>query len=742
MGTAARGYLRTSAIVTTVRRLGHTVMIRSRLTPRGGSSASVAAIVLSLFVALLAFTAASPWAWASSTVGVVKIDHTPSDAEVEQMVRDAVALAGGLPVQPGDHVVVKPNLVETNWPSGGGVVTDVRVLRAVVKMALEAAALGDSSGSVTIAEGSAGFRGFTPPVGWQALPFPRYATKLAVQDVGLDVTGPGGQPDMHDDYDYDILPNFDGPNQVPIIDMNDVGGWYSDYTGGGSYNLSYVTPVTVADALYPKHNPYWTPIVVLPPAAGGTCDVLISVPTLKNHGNAGFTSALKNRVGTAPSDIYHAPSSWTWNDFVKYQMKWLLVHAHGGTDEPSTENEAVDRSIADLNMARPNDFAVVDGLVGITDGPTGGTPKSPPMRLIMAADDSVAVDTVGTLVIGYKPTSIQYLSHLATRGFGLDDTTFIDVLGSRVSQVRSDFPLPYSDLIDPDDRAESTPPNAFDFIPSDGSSVDGIVTVQSGTITDNVGVAKVEFYVDGTLRSVDRSGPPWSWSWNTEGETSGAHTVELIAYDAALNDRTNTNIVYVGPTTVTSPLLAAGWQMISVPIEPDDPTPTAVFRDPVGDPIPILDQLYRWDPVLKRYRVYTTGDADGFGNVSIGIGMWLYLSEAKQIQYSGSPAAGSVNVPLSLGGTWHMMGQPHNGATLLTSCTVTDAGPPQTSLPFADAVNAGWLYTPLYCWDVSLGGYQRCGLDPWDATDGLGAWMGYWAYVAPGHDLTLTVPSP
>jgi uncharacterized protein (DUF362 family) len=683
-------------------------MIHSHLTPERGPLTSLIIVALCLSLGALAFVVAPPAAQAASTVSIVKTDHTPSNAEIDTMVRQAVALAGGLPVVSGDIVAVKPNWTEAGWPSGGGVVTNTQVLRTVVKMVLEA------GGSPLIVEGSAGMHGSY--AGWDV----RAATKKAAYDVGVDTN-----KDMRDDYDYGT-----GPNKVPIVDLNDVTGTFPDYPCGScTYPSSYVTPINVAMALYAKHNPYWVPNIIAPPPIGA--DVLISVPTLKNHGQAGYTAACKNRVGSVSNDIYHLSGS-AW-------YKWNLVHAHGGTNEPADEYTAVDWSVADLNMTRPNDFAVVDGLVGITDGPTGGTPKSPNMRLIMASPDSVAIDTVGCLVIGYKPTSIAYLGYLATRGYGNTNPSQIDVVGSRVSQVRSDFPLPYADLLT-GDRAESTPPTMTDFSPADGSTVSGTVSITPTGLTDNVAVAKVEIIIDGSVRSEVRSAP-WTYSWNADAEGGGPHTVQVRAYDTSMNDFSLTHIVNVGATTVSSPLLSAGWHLISVPVEPSDPTPTVVFQDPSADPIPISGNLYRWDPVTRSYIAYITGDPNGFGDVTPGVGMWLDLAAPTQISYSGIPAAGPVDLTLSSLGEWHLIGQPHNGTTPLANCSVTDTDTPLTKT-FADAISAQWLYTPLYCWDNTAGGYQRCGLTPFDAHSDLDAWSGYWLYVVPGRHLNLTVPRP
>ena len=55
--------------------------------------------------------------------------------QIEDMVRRAIDLAGGLDwfISPGDMVLIKPNIVEVE-PSSSGVVTDTRVVKAVVKI--------------------------------------------------------------------------------------------------------------------------------------------------------------------------------------------------------------------------------------------------------------------------------------------------------------------------------------------------------------------------------------------------------------------------------------------------------------------------------------------------------------------------------------------------------------------------------------------------------------------------------
>ena len=54
--------------------------------------------------------------------------------------------------------------------------------------------------------------------------------------------------------------------------------------------------------------------------------------------------------------------------------------------------------------------------------------------------------------------------------------------------------------------ADTTKPSALISSPADGSTVSGAVTIQA-TATDNVGVVKVEFYIDGQKKGEDTSSP-------------------------------------------------------------------------------------------------------------------------------------------------------------------------------------------------------------------------------------------
>jgi hypothetical protein len=75
--------------------------------------------------------------------------------------------------------------------------------------------------------------------------------------------------------------------------------------------------------------------------------------------------------------------------------------------------------------------------------------------------------------------------------------------------------------------------------PTSGTSVSGTVTV-SANATDNTGVARVAFYVNGTLLGTDTTAP-FSVSWNTTGLV-GAQTLVAEAVDTAGNSATSASV--------------------------------------------------------------------------------------------------------------------------------------------------------------------------------------------------------
>src|SRR3989475_653412 len=96
---------------------------------------------------------------------------------------------------------------------------------------------------------------------------------------------------------------------------------------------------------------------------------------------------------------------------------------------------------------------------------------------------------------------------------------------------------------------DTTPPSVSMTAPSAGATVSGTITV-SVNATDNVGVAGVQFKLDGANLGTEVTAAPYTTSWNTTLAAIGVHTLTAVARDAAGNTATATAVsVTVADTT-------------------------------------------------------------------------------------------------------------------------------------------------------------------------------------------------
>lgn len=104
---------------------------------------------------------------------------------------------------------------------------------------------------------------------------------------------------------------------------------------------------------------------------------------------------------------------------------------------------------------------------------------------------------------------------------------------------------------------DTTPPAVTIILPANGATVSGTISV-SASASDNVGVDYVQFYVDGILKANDFASP-YSFSWNTNIEGDGIHTLAAKAYDAAGNSSASPAVnVTVGNSCVPSTCSSLG----------------------------------------------------------------------------------------------------------------------------------------------------------------------------------------
>ncbi len=82
---------------------------------------------------------------------------------------------------------------------------------------------------------------------------------------------------------------------------------------------------------------------------------------------------------------------------------------------------------------------------------------------------------------------------------------------------------------------DTTPPTVSIATPAEGATVSGTAVELAATAADEVGVAGVQFKLDGADLGVEDTSAPYSVTWDSTTAAIGAHTLAALAWDAAGN---------------------------------------------------------------------------------------------------------------------------------------------------------------------------------------------------------------
>ena len=176
-------------------------------------------------------------------VAVERVPAGQTQDEIKRSLESLIDRLGGIErfVKPGAKALIKPNVVADHGMKDGiytgGVVTDIRLVRALIELLLPVA------GSITVAEGSS---------------------------INRSETGK-----MFAHYGYDRLVEMDS-RKIRIVDLN-TDRLVEKPVPAGKRMASRKVPVTIAEA-----------------------DAIISLPVLKIHFAAGVSLAVKNLQGAMP----------------------------------------------------------------------------------------------------------------------------------------------------------------------------------------------------------------------------------------------------------------------------------------------------------------------------------------------------------------------------------------------------------------------------------------------------------
>jgi uncharacterized protein (DUF362 family) len=139
---------------------------------------------------------------------------------------------------------------------------------------------------------------------------------------------------------------------------------------------------------------------------------ILHLPTVKTHGHAVMTGAVKNSFGGLLREVRH--------------------YAHKYMHEVLVDLLYMQREL------HPAIFTVMDGTVaGDGAGPRTMIPRV--KNLLLAAADSVAIDAIAARLMGFDPLSIPFLRMAHERGLGIADPRQIEIVGDDVSKENFGF---------------------------------------------------------------------------------------------------------------------------------------------------------------------------------------------------------------------------------------------------------------------------------------------------------------
>jgi hypothetical protein len=208
---------------------------------------------------------------------------------------------------------------------------------------------------------------------------------------------------------------------------------------------------------------------------------------------------------------------------------------------------------------------------------------------------------------------------------------------------------------------DSTPPAVAITSPAAGANLRGALTIAAAA-SDNVGVAGVQFRLDGANFGAEDTTAPYSIPWNTATAANGSHTVTAIARDAAGNTTTAASIAVVvdnvaPAVAITSPAAASLVRgSITITANASDNILVAGVRffvdgAPVGGEDLTAPYAADWATTgaTNGTHTLTAVARDAAGNVTTSAGIALTVDNAGPAVSVTSPGAGStVSGPIAV----------------------------------------------------------------------------------------------
>jgi len=288
--------------------------------------------------------------------------------------------------------------------------------------------------------------------------------------------------------------------------------WGKDAAGNVSASRSAAVSITLPTG----------PSVTLTPTDGSSVSNIVNITTSATS-PVGVTQ-LRIYVDSVLKTYVNGSSlSYAWDTTTSTAGSHaIMVYAFDKNNNLTIVNEKVN-----VTAATPADTTAPSATVS---SPAPSATVSGTSTVSIAASDNVAVSKVEFYVNGAlqgtdtaSPYTFSWNTTALANGSYTLSAKAYDAAGN-VGQAANVQVTVFND---------TTAPTATVSSPAASSTVSGSSTV-SIAASDNVGVTKVEFYVNGVLQGTDTASP-YTFSWNTAALANGSYTLSAKAYDAAGN---------------------------------------------------------------------------------------------------------------------------------------------------------------------------------------------------------------
>jgi hypothetical protein len=231
-----------------------------------------------------------------------------------------------------------------------------------------------------------------------------------------------------------------------------------------------------------------------------------------------------------------SPFSFSWNTTTATNATHsLTVRAYdnaGNVTTSSAVNVTVDNIAPIVSMTAPANGATVSGksvALSANASDTGGSGLNRVEFYRGAA--LLGSDTSSPYSTTWDSTAVANGSYALT-------AVALDNAGNTMTSTTVNVTVSNTAAPPPDTTA---PNNVAVTAPVNGATVAGSTSI-NGTAADNVGVTKMELYIDNSLVGSPDTTSPYVFNWVSSTVTDGQHTIKVKAYDAAGNSTTSSAI--------------------------------------------------------------------------------------------------------------------------------------------------------------------------------------------------------